>query len=65
MTIPDKEEHLYILKQTKSPTVLTENLFQDNKEDVEYLLSEKGKDTIVNLHVNGIINYIQEYVETD
>ena len=62
---PDKEGHLYILKHTKCPAVLTENLFQDNKEDVEYLLSEKGKGTIVNLHVEGIINYIQEYVETD
>lgn len=62
---PDKEGHLYILKHTLCPAVLTENLFQDNKEDVEYLLSEKGKAQIVNLHVDGIINYIQEYVETD
>ena len=62
---PDKEGHLYILKHTVCPAVLTENLFQDNKEDVEYLLSEKGKTQIVNLHVDGIINYIQEYVETD
>lgn len=40
---PDKEGHLYILKHTKCPTVLTENLFQDNKEDVAFLLSEAGK----------------------
>ena len=34
---PDKEGHLYILKHTLCPAVLTENLFQDNREDVEYL----------------------------
>lgn len=56
---PDKEGHLYILKHTKCPAVLTENLFQDNKEDVAFLLSEAGKETIVSLHVKGIINYLK------
>lgn len=56
---PDKEGHLYILKHTKCPAVLTENLFQDNKEDVAFLLSETGKETIVFLHVKGIINYLK------
>ena len=56
---PDKEGHLYILKHTKCPAVLTENLFQDNKEDVAFLLSEAGKETIVILHVKGIINYLK------
>lgn len=56
---PDKEGHLYILKHTKCPAVLTENLFQDNREDVAFLLSEAGKETIVRLHVKGIINYIK------
>ena len=44
---PDKEAHFYILKHTKCPAVLTENLFQDNREDVAYLLSKTGKKTIV------------------
>lgn len=48
----------YILKNTACPAVLTENLFQDNREDVDYLLSEEGKDAIVQLHVDGIVNYI-------
>lgn len=47
-----------IIKKTNCPAVLTENLFQDNKENVEYLLSEKGKQTIVDLHVAGIVKYI-------
>lgn len=52
------KQNLAICRETKCPAVLTENLFQDNKEDVEFLLSEKGKETIVRLHVNGILNYI-------
>ena len=55
---PDKEGHLYILENTKCPAVLTENLFQDNKEEVDYLLSEEGKKTIVELHVQGICAYL-------
>lgn len=54
----DYEERFTVLTGTKCPAVLTENLFQDNKEDVAYLLSEAGKQAIVDCHVNGIINYI-------
>lgn len=56
----DWEESFYILNKTQCPAVLTENLFQDNKEDVEYLLSEKGKQTIVQTHIDGIIKYINK-----
>ena len=48
-----------IVRDTNCPAVLTENLFQDNQQEVKYLLSESGKRTIVDLHVNGIINYIK------
>lgn len=58
---PDWEEGFYILKHTKCPAVLTENFFQDNKEDVDYLLSDDGKQAIVSVHVDGIINYIKSY----
>lgn len=47
-----------ILRETNCPAVLTENLFQDNKQEVEYLLSEEGRKNIVDLHVNGIIAYL-------
>lgn len=50
----------YVLLNTVMPAVLTENLFQDNKEDVEFLLSEKGKQTIVDMHVNAIVKYIKQ-----
>ena len=52
-------QNLAICRDTNCPAVLTENLFQDNKEDVEYLLSDKGREAIINLHVQGIINYIK------
>lgn len=50
--------NFYIVKNTLCPAVLTENLFQDNKEDVKYLLSEEGKAAIVSLHVDGILKYL-------
>lgn len=57
---PDWEENFYILQKTKCPAVLTENFFQDNKEDVDFLLSPEGKKQIVKVHVDGIIKYITE-----
>ena len=55
----DKEANLYVLKHTNCPAVLTENLFQDNKSDVEYLQSDKGFHEIVRIHVEGILEYIK------
>lgn len=51
-------QSLAMCRDTNCPAVLTENLFQDNKEDVDFLLSEEGKDTITQVHVKGIIDYI-------
>ena len=48
----------YITTNTSCPAVLTENLFQDNKDDVDYLLSQKGKQEIVALHFDAIKKYI-------
>ena len=52
-------QNLAICRDTDCPAVLTENLFQDNREDVAFLLSPQGKQAIINLHVEGIINYIK------
>lgn len=54
----DFEANFWILRKTPCTAVLTENLFQDNKEDVAFLLSESGRNAIVNLHCKGIIDYI-------
>lgn len=51
-------QSLAICRDTNCPAVLTENMFQDNKEDVALLLSEEGKDKIVQIHVDGILNYV-------
>ena len=54
------QQSLAICRDTNCPAVLTENLFQDNKEDVEFLLSKEGKEAIAKLHVDGIIKYISK-----
>lgn len=54
----DFEAELYILKHTYCAAVLTENFFQDNKEDVAYLKSDKGLGEIIDVHVQGIMDYI-------
>lgn len=50
-------QSLAMCRDTKMPAVLTENLFQDNKEDVKFLLSNEGKEIIANIHVNAILEY--------
>lgn len=57
--VPYWTQSLAMCRDTHCPAVLTENLFQDNKNDVDYLLSEAGKEAIMGLHVNGIIKYIE------
>ena len=51
-----------IIRDTLCPAVLTENLFQDNREDVNFLLSDKGREAIAQLHIKGVINYINASV---
>ena len=52
--------NFYILKNTPCPAVLTENMFQDNHDDVAFLKSEEGKEKIVALHVNAIKKYLEK-----
>lgn len=49
---------LYICKHTNCPAVLVENFFQDNKEDVDFLLSEEGKRCVTDITVEGIKIYL-------
>lgn len=53
--------NLYICRRTNCPAVLVENFFQDNKEDVEFLLSEEGKQCVTNIMVEGITSYLKQY----
>lgn len=54
-------DNLYIYQKTNCPVVLVENFFQDNKEDVAFLLSEEGKQCVTNILLEGITNYLKEY----
>jgi len=54
----DWEENFYILRHSLCPAVLTENFFMDNKSDLEYLQSRAGKQTVIDTHVEGIIEYL-------
>jgi len=49
---------LHVLNHTVCPAVLTENLFQDNRQDVDFLLSPQGQRTIAQVHADGIIAYL-------
>jgi N-acetylmuramoyl-L-alanine amidase len=55
----DYESNFYVLAHTSCPAVLTENMFQDNKLDVDWLLSDAGMHAIERLHVEGILSYIE------
>ena len=57
---PDWEENFYILRKSLCPAVLTENFFMDNSSDLEYLQSRAGKQAIVDAHVEGIVEYLEE-----
>lgn len=54
-------QNLAICRDTNCPAVLTENLFQDNKEDCKIIISQEGKYKIVQAHVDAIQKYIKEY----
>lgn len=51
-------QNLAICRDSNCPAVLTENFFQDNKEDVEFLLSSEGKRVVAQIHIEGIMKYL-------
>lgn len=55
----DYESNFTVLTKTKSAAVLIENFFMDNKLDMEYLLSESGKEDVVEALTNGIEIYLK------
>ena len=48
------QANFYVVKNTACPAILTENLFQDNRADVEFLSSQAGKEAIATLHLDAI-----------
>ena len=57
---PDIEAPYYILKHTLCTAVLTENGFMDSPLSLAFLESAEGKKAIITLHVEGIIDFINQ-----
>lgn len=61
----DQEENFSVIlnaKQLGIAGVLTENFFFNDKDDLKYLVSKKGQNSIVRTHVMGIEDYINKYM---
>lgn len=56
-------ENFYVIKNTKCPAILTENLFYTNKADLAILQSSEGKEKIVAMHEKAIKNYISKFFQ--
>lgn len=48
---PDKEAGFYILKHTKAPAILAENLFMDNEADCLLLMAEDFREKLADTYV--------------
>lgn len=60
-----QERDFYILRKTHMPAVLTENLYMDAKADYDFLLSDEGRAAIVALHVEGLVNHLNNNFKTN
>ena len=58
---PDWEAGFYIIKGANCPAILTESLFQDNKQDVAILQTKEGFDAIVDLHVATCVDWMKQF----
>lgn len=57
---PNIEPSFYILRKTKMPALLTENLFHTNKKDLAFIQSYSGRDTLLQVHLKSLIQYRNE-----
>lgn len=55
----DYEDSFAMCRIPNCPAVLTENMFQDCIKEVEFLLTEEGKNAMVNIHYKGIVKFIE------
>ena len=56
----DYEDNFAMCRMPKCPAVLTENMFQDCEDEVRFLLSEEGRQAITDIHVEGIVSFIEK-----
>ena len=55
----DYEDNFAMCRMPNCPAVLTENMFQDCIKEVEFLLSEQGKQAMVEIHRRGILKFVE------
>ena len=55
----DKEARFTLLLKSNCPAVLTENMFMDSKEDIEFLTSDFGMNNLLKAHLTGIKRYFE------
>jgi N-acetylmuramoyl-L-alanine amidase len=55
----DFESNLYVIRRSKCPAVLVEQLFQDNKNDVDFLLSDDGRLALQRTIIEGVLKYCE------
>ena len=55
----DYEENFYILLHSYMPAVLIEHFFQDNREDVAYLVTAAAKAACAEVIVEGVKDYLR------
>lgn len=56
--VEEKEANFTVLVKSNTPSVLVENMFQDTKEGVKYLLTEEGKNDCIEVMKEGIKKYL-------
>lgn len=61
---PDWEADFYLLKHSACAAALTENGFMDSALSLRYLESDEGKLAICNLHIDGILLYLNNLNHT-
>ena len=54
----DWDSNFYILSKSICPALLTENLFMNHEDDCRFLMSEKGFQSIIDIHVDAILNIL-------
>lgn len=55
------EANFYVLKNTDCPAILCENMFMTNQKDVDFLLSEEGKNRLLDLYTISILQYMNYF----
>ncbi len=54
----DYESNFYITKNSNCPSVLVENMFQDCIKEVQWMLTDEGKNALVEIHRKGINKFV-------